>query len=401
MGFVGRGGDDYHCGKRGTRIPEKETGMGIVVRHVESPGDLKRYLRLPFELYQRDPGWVPPFWHQEKEFYDPKRNASLSQNPHRLWLASRGGADVGRIMGLIHCRANEYRREKLVRWTFLDVADDQEAVLALLREVEAWGISHGMERSCGPRGFSDQEPQGMLVDGFTERALIAAHYNRPWLPRYLEQAGYTKDADWVCYRLPVPDELPASIQGIRRRLLRQGAFRCRNFKSRAELQPHIIPVLELLNESYADLYGFAPIMPDEFRALAKKYLPLLHPRFVHLIEDAGQMVGFSVVMPDLTEGLIKARGHLFPFGFIHILRAGRRTRTLQFLLVGIRKEYRNRGLFALFAAELLKEVHAAGITEVQSHLQLEQNTHINCWLERLDGHVTRRYRAYIRNLGTP
>lgn len=372
--------------------------MGIVVRSVETASDLKQWLRLPFELYRHDPGWVPPLRFQEKEYFDPKRNVNLAANPYRLLLACRDGTLIGRVMALIHLRANEYRHEKLLRWTFLDAADDRETILALLREAEMWGKSHGMKQSCGPRGFSDQEPQGMLVDGFAERAPIATHYNRPYLPGYLEEAGYAKDVDWVCYRLPVPRELPATIQAIHQRLLRQGTFRCRNFRSRSELQPHIVPVLELLNETYADLYGFAPTLPEEFRALAKKYLPLLHPRFVHLLEDAGRMVGFSVVMPDLTEGLIKARGHLFPFGFIHILRASRRTRTLQFLLVGIRKEYRNRGLFAMFATELLKEVHNSGITEVHSHLQLEHNTHINRWLERLDGQVVRRYRAYIRDL---
>ncbi|HOW66137.1 MAG TPA: hypothetical protein P5186_21330 [Candidatus Paceibacterota bacterium] len=372
--------------------------MAIQVRGVESPGDLKRYLRLPFQLYRDDPNWVPPLWFQEKEFYDPRRNPNLAANPYRLLLANRNGTLVGRMMVLINRRANEYRHEKLARWTFLDVADDPEAVTALLHEAETWGRSQGMDRVCGPRGFSDQEPQGMLVEGFEERSPIATHYNRPYLPRYLEAAGYVKEVDWICYRMPVPRELPASIVAMGRRLRDKANFHCHNFRTKAELKPYLIPVLELLNETYDDLYGFAPTTADEFRGLAEKYLPLLDPRFVHLIENSGELVAFSVVMPDLTEGLQKARGRLFPFGFFHILRAGRRSRTLQFLLVGIRKAYRNKGLFALFAEALLKEVHAAGMTEVHSHLQLEHNTHINRWLERLGGTVVRRYRAYLKAL---
>jgi hypothetical protein len=372
--------------------------MAILIREVKTPGDLKCYLRLPFELYRDDPGWVPPLRFQEKAFYDPKRNTSLTANPYRLLLADRNGMSVGRMMVLINQRANAYRHEKLARWTFLDVADDQEAVGALLREAEAWGRSQGMEQICGPRGFSDQEPQGMLVAGFEQRSPIATHYNRPYLPRYLEQAGYAKAVDWICYRLPVPRELPESILAMGRRLETTTNLRCFNFRSKSELKPQVIPVLQLLNETYDDLYGFSPTTPDEFRGLVDKYLPLLDPRFVHLIEDAGQLVAFSVVMPDLSEGLQKARGRLFPFGYYHIHRAGRRSHTLQFLLVGIRKAYRYKGLFALFAQALLKEVHAAGMTEVHSHLQLENNRQINRWLERLGGKVARRYRAYTKTL---
>lgn len=370
--------------------------MAVVIKEVASTHELKTYIRFPFELYQRDLYWVPPLLSDEYTYYNPKKNHNLRLNPYKLFLAYKDQQVAGRIMGLINVRANEFRQEKLVRWTFLDAIDDVEVVHALLREVEAWGKAQGMEFVVGPRGFSDEEPQGALVEGFDVRALITTHYNKPYLIRYLEEYGYAKDMDWVCYRLDVPHELPKSYQAIYKRILKEKNVTCTNFETKAELKPYIIPVLRLLNETYSGLYGFAPVGEEEFGELAKKYLPILSPRFVHVIKDGDELVGFSVVMPEITEGLQKAKGRLFPFGLFHILKAERTSKTLQFLLIGIKEDYRNHGLFVLFAFALLQEVHAAGMTTVYSHLQLENNDNMNKWLERLGGKIFKRHRAFIK-----
>ncbi|GAK55645.1 hypothetical protein U27_02479 [Candidatus Vecturithrix granuli] len=372
--------------------------MAVEIKIVEQRQDLKCYIRFPFELYKHDPYWVPPLFADEYTYYNPKTNINLRINPYQLFLAYKDRRLVGRIMALIHQEGNTLRNEKLIRWTFLDAIDDGEVVQALLQAAEAWGQVHGMEFAVGPRGFSDQEPEGALIEGFDERALINAHYNRPYLLTYLEQAGYRKDVDWVCYRMNVPDELPSTYQAIYKRLLKQQRFTCHNFTRKAELRQYILPVLELWNEAYKDLYGVSPIHDEEFQALAKKYLPILNPRFIHVIKEGNSLIGFSIVMPDITEALQKARGRLFPFGLFYLLKALKTSKTLQFLLVGVKEQYRRQGLFVLFAMALLKEVQAAGMTRVQSHLQLEDNSNINTWLERLGGTIFRRYRAFIKKL---
>jgi hypothetical protein len=370
----------------------------VVIKEVASKPDLKQYIRFPFELYQHDPYWVPPLLSDEYAYYNPQKNPNFRANPYQFYLAYKDQQVAGRIMAIINQRANKFRNEKLLRWTFLDTIDDPDVVSALLREVEAWGKAHGMESAVGPRGFSDDEPQGAIVEGFDQRAQIAAHYNRPYLIQYLEEAGYGKDVDWVCYRMDVPEELPRLYQAIYKRLQKKH-FTCRNLKNKAEVRTYIIPVLKLLNETYKDLYGFTPLYEEEFQALAKKYIPILMPHFIHIIEDREQqLIGFSITMPDVTEGLQKAKGRLFPFGFWHIFKAMKTSKILQFLLVGIKEEYRKQGLFVLFANALLQEVQAARMTIAYSHLQLEENRDMNTWLEQLNGVIFRRYRAFTKKL---
>ena len=372
--------------------------MSIKVQEVSGKRDLGKFIRFPFQLYREDPFWTPPLLADEYAFFNPNKNKNLVKNPHRLLLARENGKICGRIFGLVNQRANEARGEKFVRWTFFDTVNDINVARALLSNIEEWGKDFGLEYAVGPRGFSDQEPQGEIVEGFSERASIGTLYNRPFLPEFIESVGYHKDVDWVSYKMRIPDEIPASYQALIERNLKNSNLKCVGFSSKAELKPYIIPVFKLLNETYRDIYGFTPMDESEMKALAKKYLPVLDPEFINVIEDKGIPVAFAIAMPDLTAGLRKARGRLFPFGFVHVLRAARRAKVLQLLLVGIKEEYRGRGIFALFAINLQKATARAGMEWIDSHLELEDNRSMRKWMERLNGRVYRRYRAFKKEL---
>jgi len=372
--------------------------MSLEIREVKTKKDLKKFIHFPFHIYRNDPYWTPPLLRDEYAYYEPNRNSRMRNYPHLLLLASKNGKLTGRILGLINEKANRLKDQKYARWTFLDCMDDKSTIHSLLERIERWGKEKGMAFAVGPRGFSDQEPQGAIVEGFEERAAIGTHYNRPFLINHITDFGYKKDVDWVSYKMEVPETLPEIYQSIREETLEKRALTHKSFTSKSELKPFIVPIFRLFNETYKDLYSFAPINESQMKSLAKKYLPILDPRFVQIIKDKNRLVAFAVVMPDLTVGLKKARGHLYPFGFIHILRAKKRTKVLQLLLVGIHKDYRGQGIFTLFAEYLKKVIHETGMEWIDSHLELEDNWAIRKWMERLGGHVYRRHRAFIKTI---
>ncbi|MFC2168495.1 hypothetical protein ACFLRW_05865 [Acidobacteriota bacterium] len=372
--------------------------MSLEIREVKTQKDLKEFIQFPFHLYRNDPFWTPPLLRDEQAFYDPNRNSRMRDNPHLLLLAFKDGRTSGRILGLVNERANSLKNQKYARWTFLDCIDDKSTVHSLLERVEKWGKEKGMTSAVGPRGFSDQEPQGAIVEGFEERAAIGTHYNRPFLIDHITGFGYEKDVDWVSYKIYVPETLPEIYQSIREETLKKTALTHLSFTKKTELKPLIVPIFRLFNETYKVLYSFAPISEGQMKSLEKKYLPILDPRFIQVIKDKNRLVAFAVVMPDLTAGLKKAKGHLYPFGFIHILRAKKRTKVLQFLIVGIHQDYQGQGIFTLFAEYLKKVIHEAGMEWIDSHLELEDNIAIRKWMERLGGKVYRRHRAYIKTI---
>ncbi len=374
--------------------------MSVKLIEVKTRSQLKTFIYLPEKLHRDHPNWVPPIYMDEWSYFDPKKNKAFSYSDVILLLAEKDGETVGRIMGIINRRYNEVRNEKTARFGYLESIKDQEVVHALLSRVEEWAREKGMTRIIGPYGFSDQDPEGFLIKGFENRATIATYYNFEWLPEMVEKEGYTKDIDYFVYKIEVPEEIPEIYRRVSERILKKGNFQLLEFRRKKEIKPWVRPIFSLMNETYieSNIYGYAPLDEKEMDDLAKKYMPILDPRFIKCVLKDGQVVAFIIGIPDMTEGIQKARGRLFPFGFIHILRAQKKTRQLDLLLGAIKKEYRGVGLDALMGMAMLEEARKAGFKVIDTHHEMESNVRVRAEMERLGGQIYKIYRVYQKSL---
>ena len=62
----------------------------------------------------------------------------------------------------------------------------------LISAAENWARKKGMDRMVGPLGFSDKDPQGLLIEGFDEPMVIATNCNYPYMVSLVENSGYPK-----------------------------------------------------------------------------------------------------------------------------------------------------------------------------------------------------------------
>ncbi len=371
--------------------------MTVQLTPVTSRRDLKRFIYLPEALHQDHPLWMPPIYMDEWKYYDPKKNKAFRYSDATLALAWKDGRLVGRVMGIVNRRHNEMMKEKTARFACLEATDDREVAHALLAHVEGWARGLGMTRIIGPFGFNDQDPEAFLVEGFEHPPTIVTYYNFPYLIRLLEAEGYGKEIDYVVYHIPVPKAVPEVFEKVAARAAGKG-FRSLEFTKKSQLKPYIRPILGLMNETFVGIYGYSPLDAEEMEGLAKQYLPLLDPRFVKAVEKDGEVVGFMIAIPNLYEGIVKARGRLFPFGFIHILRALKTSKQLDLLLGGIKEEYRGRGVDSVMGAAMMREAITGGFVNFDSHHELETNTKVRAEMERQGGKIYKRYRIFQKAL---
>jgi len=374
--------------------------MGIEILEVTTGRDLKTFIHLPEKIHRGHANWLPPLYMDERVYFNRSKNKAFAYCPSLLLLARRDGRPAGRVMGIINSRFNEYRNEKLARFGFLETWEDPEVVHVLLERVEDWARGLGMTRIIGPYGFSDQDPEGFLIEGFEHHATIATYYNFPWMPGLVEREGYVKDIDYFVYKVDVPPVLPEFYSKIFERVQRKGEFTIVEFRKRREIKPWIRPILGLMNECYTagNIYGFAPLEEKEMDDLAKRYLPILDPRFIKGVAKDGEVLAFLIAIPDMSAGIRKARGRLFPFGFIHILRAARKTKQLDLLLGAVKEKYRGHGLDVLMGARQLTAAREAGFEFLDSHHEMESNLRVRGLMERMGGQVYKKYRVYQKAL---
>ena len=374
--------------------------MDIEVKEVKTRKDFKKFIYLPEKIHADHKSWVHPIYFDEWKYFSPKKNKAFSYCDTILLLALRERRVVGRILGIINSRYNQYRKEKTARFGYLETWEEEAVVRALLGFVEEWAKKKGKTKIVGPYGFSDQDPEGFLIEGFENRATIATYCNFEWMPRLVEKMGYTKDVDYFVYKLEVPKEPPNFYKRIYERVQRKGGYDFIEFRKKKELKPWIKPVLHLMNECYtgSDIYGYTPLEESEMADLAKRYLPVINPRFVKMVKKGDEVVAFIIGIPDLTEGIQKARGRLFPFGFLKILRAAKKTKQLDLLLGAIKEEYRGRGLDVLMGMKMIISAYEAGFEMMDTHHEMETNVRVRAEMERMGGKIYKRFRVYQKGL---
>lgn len=374
--------------------------MTVSLKKVETRRDLRTFINLPAKIHAGHKNWVPPIYMDERAYFNPKKNKAFSYCDTLLLVARKDGKAVGRIMGIINDRYNDYKREKTVRFGYLEAYKDESVVQALLKQIEAWGAEKGMTKIVGPYGFTDQDPEGFLIEGFEYRATIATYHNFPWIPALVEKQGYSKDVDYFVYQLKVPDEIPEFYKKISERALSRGEYTVLEFSKKKDIKPWIKPILRLMNETYtgSDIYGFTPLDEKEMEDLARRYMPVLDPRFIKAVAVDGEVVSFVVAMPDLTEGIQRARGRLLPLGFFKILRAAKKTKQLDLLLGGVKEGYRGRGLDAVMGVRMFKSANLAGMEVMDTHHEMESNEKVRAEMLRMDGKLYKRFRIMKKEL---
>lgn len=372
--------------------------MGVEIRPVNGSRDRTDFIHLPYLLHVGHAAWVPPLLFEERRFFEERTNVAFGYSDVRLALAHQAGVVAGRIAGIVNKRANEVWGQRTARFGYLECPNDPEMAQALLCHVEDWARRLGMERLVGPMGFSDQDPEGLWIDGFGHEPTLATYANFPYHASLLTAAGYEKEVDYVVYSVSVPSEPTESQARIRRRLLARGRFWPVPVVSRRDVRRLALPVLSVMNEAFRHLYGYVPLDEWEMAALAKRYIPVIDPRFLKVVASDDGIAGFVLGVPNMDPGFRAANGRLLPFGVFRIQGAARRSKQFDLLLVAVKPRYWRVGLTALLGAELIESVHAAGLRMGDSHLILETNARTRAEMERLGGRLSKRYRIFRKAL---
>jgi len=366
----------------------------ILIHEVVTKSDLREFIYLPAKIHKNDRSWLPPIYMDEWELFDKKKNNSFSYADTVMYLAKSDGKYVGRIMGIISHRYNTLNGEKDGRFCFIEAFNDSEVVNMLIDAVTSWAREKGMVRLVGPLGFSDKDPQGLQVEGFNYPSIITTPTNSSYLPEIVAAAGFEKKVDLVDYQADITSGLPEVFNKVLPRIRSNGNLKLLEFKKTRELKPYIIGALQLMNDTFTEIYGFVPLTDREKTELAKRYLPILDPEYIKLVMAHDKLVGFAIGMPDISDGIRNSKGRLFPIGIFKIIRASHRSKNLVMMLGGITKEFRGQGIDILMGSKILESAISKGMKTLDSHLVLETNTKMRSEYERMGGKIIRRFRIF-------
>ena len=376
--------------------------MSVEIKKVLTRCDLRKFVNFPEKLYKDNPYYVPPLVFDQMDTLDQKKGAAQEFCDSELWMAYRDGEPVGRVASIVHRAANEQWNHKEVRFGWYDFIEDEEVAKALMDKVYEFGRKHGMESVVGPLGFTDFDPEGMLIEGFDQLSTMPLIYNFPYYIDYLERMGFEKDVDWIEYVVQVPKVMPERWPRLEKIITERANVHLRPLTRkilREEDYGH--KVFRLINDCYKDLYNFT-VLPDH---MADKYLgfylSILDLRFLSMVEnEKGDLVAFGVSMPSIVKALQKCRGRLFPFGWWPLLKSMfiKFDDRAELLLVGVHPDYQNSGVNSLVFMDMFRKYSEMGIREAETNAILETNLKNQGQFRDFDHVQNKRRRSYIKKL---
>ncbi len=372
--------------------------MSVTVTRVQNKRAFREFLHFPLTLYKDMPAFVPPLLMDDADTLNPKKNPAYEFCDAAMYLAYKDGKLAGRVAAIVNRKANAQWGHDQVRFGWFDFIDDREVSKALLDAVEAFGRERGMTTILGPLGFTDFDPEGMLVEGYEYLSSMALHHNWPYYKEHMEALGYEKDVDWLEYRIYIGDTIPEKYTRVAKIVEDRYDLRLRKITKREVRKTDVgYKLFDLINETYSSLYNFTILPKKLVDKYVGFYLGVIDLKFVSLVEDKDHnIVGFGVVMPSITRALKKCKGKLFPFGWFHILRSmyWKYEENFEMLLIGVKPEFQKKGVNSIVFVDLMKELLKGGFVYGESNAELESNLDIRSQWGDLEVKECKRRRVY-------
>lgn len=375
---------------------------GVQVTPVRTQKERSEFIRFQYEVYAKGyPHFVPPLLMDRENVLSPHKNPWFEFGAMELFLARRNGVVVGRIAAIDDPRYNQFHEAKTGWFGFFESIDDVAVARALFEAAERWIRARGLTQVLGPASPSSNGEWAFLAEGFDQPPAVTMPYNPEYYLRLTEACGYAKAKDLWAWYLSTEGEVPAKVARIAEKVKQREGITIRPAKVK-DWDKEVRIIREIYNAAWEKNWGFVPMTDKEFDALGKELKMVLNPELVLFAEVQGNPVAFCITMPDANQAIRKANGRLttfgLPVGLMKMMLELKRIKQGRLIALGIRKEYRKRGLDSVMVMETFNTAKRLGWAGGEISWTLEDNDLVNRAIEVFGAKRSKTYRVFGKAL---
>ncbi|MEP6801678.1 MAG: N-acetyltransferase [Acidobacteriota bacterium] len=379
------------------------TDASVFVQPIgRSKKELSRFFDVADGIYAGDPLWVAPLRDDVAKVLAAK-NPFFLHGEMQLFIASREGRDAGRIAAIVDRNHNDFHRDRTGFFGYFESENDPSVARALFDAAAAWVRERGMDTLRGPANPTLNDEAGLLVDGFESSPVLMMTYNPRYYVDLVSGAGFAKVKDLLAYWFEIQPGPMARLARIAERIARREKDVVVRKISKRTLAADLPKIREVYNAAWEKNWGFVPMTPEEMDFMAKRLKPLVDEDFLFLAEarrpdGSPEPVAFLLALPDYNIAMKPLKGRLLPFGWLKFLLSLKKIRSMRVLTLGIKKEWRLRGLQAVMFEKGLKAALDRDYVGCEMSWLLEDNDAIIRSADFWGGRLYKTYRMYDRRL---
>jgi GNAT superfamily N-acetyltransferase len=369
------------------------------IAQVTNKNDLAQFIRFPWNVYQDSPNWVPPLI-SEMEFILGDENPFYHHAEAAFFLARKNGEIAGRIAAIVDRNHINIHKEQCGFFGFFECLPDAAAAAkGLLDAAATWLRERNIELMRGPMNPSTNDECGFLLEGFDVPPMIMMTYTPHYYLDYMEQYGMVKSKDLYAYLSVIKevssgDRLERMAAAVKKRVPGLAVRPARMKQFRKELEA----VKDIYNSAWSHNWGFVPMTDQEIESMAKRLKPLIVPELLIMAEINGDPAGFFMAVPDYNQVLSRINGRLGPIEIVKFLWYSRKISDIRVLTLGVKEEYRKKGIEGLLYLESFKAAMRKGYERAEMSWVLEDNEPMKKGCELMNGKLYKKYRIYEKKI---
>ena len=374
----------------------------IKIITVKNSKQVKDFVMFPFKLYKDCEYWVPPIINEEIEAMDTSKNPVFKNAEAEFYLAyDEQDNIVGRIAAIVNWVEIKDQKKNKLRFGWYDTIDNLDVSKKLIEKALEFGKERKLEFIEGPVGFSNMDKAGLLTYGYDELNTMITWYHYPYQKEHLIKLGLKQLAEWVEYKIKIfsEDEAPEKVKKFAEIIAKRYNLKSINFKSTKQIIPYVDKMFELLNITYSPLQTYVTIKQYQIDFYKEKFIKYIHPDFIKCVVDIeGNLIAFLITMPSFSRALKKVNGKLFPFGFLHILKAQHFNNRVSLYLIGVDPKYQSKGATAILFNDLQQTFNKRGIIEVETNPELVENKAIQAFWKNYESTLHKRRATFTKKI---
>ena len=383
-------------------MPFDTVDSDLTIVPVTTKAELTRFVQLPNRLNAKDPNWVIPLTYERMAALTPKTNPFFEHADVQMWLAVRGGRDVGRISAQIDHLAPQAEGQKTGNFGMIAAEDDPAIFTVLFRTAEDWLRARDCTTALGPFNLSINEEVGLLVDGFDTKPMVMMGHDPRYTGARVEAQGYVKAKDVYAYVCDPTAALPAVVVRRVKRGLPEGVILREMDMSRYDEE--VKALTEILNDAWSGNWGFVKTTEAETAQLGKSLKDVLDKRLILFAEIDGEVAGFIVLLPNVNEAIEGLNGKLLPFGWAKLLwrLKIKRVKSIRIPLMGLKRKFADSLRGQVVPFHLMNAGRDAGLAlgydKFEFSWVLEGNMPMRRISEAMGATIYKTYRIYEKAL---
>ena len=367
--------------------------MKTNIIEVQNKKELKQFIELPARIYRDDKIWVNSI-----SLIDKKLFKDIGHNNCKLFLALKDNRPAGRIAAFIDENYDrKWTRESVGFWGSFESINEYEIAELLFESAKAYIKKHKKTEMRGPMNFIPQS-MGFLSENYYSPPVIISIYNPPYYVDFAQKYGFSveKILNSLIFDARWGYKIPERFEKWFEKNKEKYGIKLRFVKAK-DIKKEMPTIVDIVNRSYSNYWGFAPVSDEEGLEIAKMLSPVVNDKCVLLAEADETAIGFTFALPDIYIPLRESRGNVFPSGLLKFIKFLRKPYYYRLWVLGVCPEYQRKAVDVLLYMHMYKALAPEKII-LEANWVYEDNRPMMNAILKLGGEVYKRYKFYKKDL---